>query len=101
MRWLSPPDSVADAREHVRYSSPTFLRNPSRSLISLRIRPAISRCFRVSLSGSASNQSTAAAIESGLASQADSARRADSFATPGNDGATRRLSARYALISSG
>ena len=24
MRWLSPPDRVAEARDRVRYSSPTF-----------------------------------------------------------------------------
>ena len=47
MRWLSPPESVPAVRESVRYSSPTSTRNCSRSLISLRMRRAISRCFGV------------------------------------------------------
>ncbi len=42
MRWDSPPDSVPDARDSVRYSRPTSLRNCRRSRISLRMRVAIS-----------------------------------------------------------
>ena len=49
MRWLSPPDSVPDARASVRYSRPTSTRKVRRSRISLRMRPAISFCFGVEL----------------------------------------------------
>ena len=63
MRWLSPPDSVPAVRDRVRYSSPTSTRNCSRSLISFRIRWAISRCFGVRLSSSAANQRAASAME--------------------------------------
>ena len=48
MRWLSPPDKVPEARDRVRYSSPTFFKKPSRSLISFRMRWAISRWLGVS-----------------------------------------------------
>ena len=41
MRWLSPPERVAEARERVRYSRPTLFKKPSRALISLRIWEAI------------------------------------------------------------
>ena len=63
MRWLSPPDSVPAVRDRVRYSSPTSTRNCNRSLISLRMRRAISRCLGVRLSSSAANQRAASAIE--------------------------------------
>ena len=66
MRWLSPPDSVPEPRDSVRYSSPTSFRNCSRSLISLRIRTAISFCFLVSFFGRASNQSRAVLIDSAV-----------------------------------
>ncbi len=39
---------VPEARDRVRYSSPTFFRKPSRSLISFRMRWAISRWLGVS-----------------------------------------------------
>ncbi len=55
MRWLSPPDSVPEARASVRYSRPTSTRNFSRSRISLSTRTAISFCFEVSLWGSSLN----------------------------------------------
>src|SRR5207249_3650204 len=41
MRWPSPPDKVPAGRSSVRYSRPTFIRNPSRSRISLSTRRAI------------------------------------------------------------
>ena len=63
MRWLSPPDSVAEPRDSVRYSSPTLERNPSRSLISFRIERAISRLFGGSVADSEPNQPTASAID--------------------------------------
>ncbi len=63
MRWLSPPDSEPELRASVRYSSPTSTRNPSRSLISLRMRRAISRLLVVSLGSSPANQSRASRIE--------------------------------------
>ena len=63
MRWLSPPDRVAEARLRVRYSRPTLFRNPRRSLISFRMRWAMSRCFGVSLPVSARNHSAACRIE--------------------------------------
>ena len=47
MRWLSPPDSVPDARDRVRYSRPTDCRKPSRSLISLITRSPILCCISV------------------------------------------------------
>ena len=59
MRWLSPPDSVPEARASVRYSSPTSTRNLSRSRISLRIRTAISFCLEVRRLGSSANHSPA------------------------------------------
>ena len=59
MRWLSPPDSVPEARASVRYSRPTSTRNSSRSRISLSTRPAISFCLAVSCSGSSANHSPA------------------------------------------
>ena len=59
MRWLSPPDSVPEARASVRYSSPTSTRNFRRSRISLSTRTAISFCFGVSLWGSSVNQAAA------------------------------------------
>ena len=49
MRWLSPPDSVPDARASVRYSRPTSTRKRSRSRISFRMRTAISFCCLLSL----------------------------------------------------
>ena len=63
MRWLSPPESVPAVRDSVRYSNPTSTRNCSRSLISFRMRRAISRCFGVSISSSAANQRAASAME--------------------------------------
>ena len=63
MRWLSPPDSVPEARDRVRYSRPTSLRKVSRSRISLRMRAAISFCFAVRCSGSVSNQALASRID--------------------------------------
>ena len=68
MRWLSPPDSVPEARASVRYSSPTLRRNPSRSLISFRMRAAISWLAGVSVSETPANQSHAAAIDREAAS---------------------------------
>ncbi len=64
MRWLSPPESVPEARDRVRYSSPTFFKNPSRSLISLRMRSAISRWLGVSSALIPENQLPASAIDS-------------------------------------
>ena len=59
MRWLSPPDSVPEARASVRYSSPTSTRNLSRSRISLSTRTAISFCLGVSCFGRSVNHSPA------------------------------------------
>src|SRR6476659_7824870 len=59
MRWLSPPDSVPDARASVRYSSPTSTRNLSRSRISFNTRTAISFCLGLSRPGSSVNHSPA------------------------------------------
>ena len=50
MRWLSPPDSVPDERESVRYSSPTDCKKPRRSIISLITLSPILCCISVSLS---------------------------------------------------
>ena len=41
IRWLSPPESVPEERESVKYSNPTLCKNPKRLLISLRIAAAI------------------------------------------------------------
>ena len=68
MRWLSPPDSVPEARPSVRYSSPTSTRKVRRSRISFRIRTAISFCFGDRLDGSSANQRSAALTESAVAS---------------------------------
>ncbi len=59
MRWLSPPESVPEARARVRYSSPTSTRNRSRSRISLSTRVAISVCLGLSRFGSSVNHSPA------------------------------------------
>ena len=59
MRWLSPPESVPEARPSVRYSSPTSTRNLSRSRISLSTRTAISFCLGVRSFGSSVNHSPA------------------------------------------
>ena len=64
MRWLSPPDKVPEARDRVRYSSPTFCRKPSRSLISFRMRWAISRWLGVSSASMPENQCNASEIDS-------------------------------------
>ncbi len=66
MRWLSPPESVAEPRLRVRYSSPTLLRNPRRSLISLRMRCAMSFCLTVSLAVRAWNHSAACRMENSV-----------------------------------
>src|SRR5512141_1724103 len=50
MRCDSPPDSDAAPRERFRYPIPTLSRKPSRSRISFRIFPAISRSRAVSFS---------------------------------------------------
>ena len=68
MRWLSPPDSVPEARARVRYSSPTSTRKVSRSRISLRMRLAISFCLEVSWPGRASNQARASFTDRAVAS---------------------------------
>jgi hypothetical protein len=68
MRWLSPPDSVPEARARVRYSRPTSTRKVRRSRISFRIRTAISFCFAESWDGSSANQRSAARTESAVAS---------------------------------
>ena len=70
MRWLSPPESVPELRDRVRYSRPTLTRKPSRSLISFRMRPAISICLALSRSGRPANQSRAPAIDICAASPA-------------------------------
>ena len=54
MRWLSPPESVAAARESVRYCSPTLARKPRRERISLRMRSAIIMSRAPRVGGSAS-----------------------------------------------
>ena len=41
IRWLSPPDRVPEARDKVRYSSPTLCRKPNRDLISFKMGAAI------------------------------------------------------------
>ena len=64
MRWLSPPDNVPEARDRVRYSSPTFCKKPSRSLISRRMRWAISCWLGVSSASMPENQVNASAIDS-------------------------------------
>ncbi len=63
MRWLSPPDSVPEERASVRYSSPTLTRKPRRSLISLRMRAAISRCFGASFAERPENHAAARSID--------------------------------------
>ncbi len=63
MRWLSPPDRVPEFRFRVRYSSPTSLRKPSRSLISRRMRWAISLCLSDRWLSSSRNQAPALAID--------------------------------------
>ena len=50
MRWLSPPDSDAEGRLSVRYSSPTSVRNCSLCLISVMIRCATPSSSGVSVS---------------------------------------------------
>ena len=68
MRWDSPPDSVPAARDSVRYSRPTSLRNCSRSRISFRMRVAISVCCLVKVFGSSANQALAALIDMSVTS---------------------------------
>ena len=63
MRWLSPPDRVPELRDRVRYSKPTLTRKPRRSLISLSMRWAISRCCGLRVSATAANQTAAWAID--------------------------------------
>ena len=63
MRWLSPPESVPEARASVRYSRPTSTRKRSRSRISFRMRAAISVCCLLSSGGSASTHSPARLID--------------------------------------
>ena len=63
MRWLSPPDSVPEERDSVRYSSPTSTRNFSRSRISFSTRAAISPCCLFSCAGTAENHSPARLID--------------------------------------
>ncbi len=63
MRWLSPPDNVPEARDRVRYSSPTFCKKPSRSLISFRMRSAISLWLGVSSASMPENHCNASAID--------------------------------------
>ncbi len=63
MRWLSPPDRVPEERIRVRYSSPTFFRKPSRSLISFRMRSAISRWLGVSSASMPLNHVAASEID--------------------------------------
>ena len=58
MRWLSPPESVAAARESVRYCRPTLARKCSRERISFIIMSAIMRSRTFSRSGSASMNSS-------------------------------------------
>ena len=57
IRWLSPPDKVPEERNNVKYSKPTLCRNPSRSVISFKIRSAImesrSDSFRFRINSSA------------------------------------------------
>ena len=52
--WLSPPESVAAARESVRYCRPTLARKCSRERISFIIMSAIIRSRTESFAGSSS-----------------------------------------------
>ena len=52
MRCASPPESVAERRSSVRYSSPTSFRNFRRWRISTRILSAMARLFRAQLQAS-------------------------------------------------
>ena len=63
MRCDSPPDSVPDERDSVRYSRPTSFRNFRRSRISFRMRVAISVCCLVKVFGMSANQRLAALID--------------------------------------
>jgi len=56
MRCASPPESVAAARESVRYCRPTLCKKPRRLRISLMMRPAIIACISVSCGSSASRK---------------------------------------------
>ena len=60
IRWLSPPESVAAARESVRYSRPTLRKKPRRERISFKIAAAIisSRGVSVNVSRNASASTT-------------------------------------------
>jgi hypothetical protein len=60
MRCASPPLSVSAERPSVRYSSPTFTRNDSRSRTSLRMGPAMSRDTCGSVSTKWKNSSASA-----------------------------------------
>ena len=66
MRWDSPPESDAAPRERLRYPMPTLSRKRSRSRISFRILPAISRSRGVSA------RSSKNAITSEMVSEATS-----------------------------
>ena len=59
MRWLSPPERVAAARERVRYCSPTLARKFSRERISLSILSATTMSRAESCEGRASTNSRA------------------------------------------
>ena len=61
MRWLSPPERVPEARDRVRYSSPTLCKKPRRDLISFKMGAAI--IFSRSLSSRASTNSNASVTD--------------------------------------
>ena len=68
MRWLSPPDKVPEPRARVRYSSPTLTRKPSRSLISRKMRRAISFCLALRMVSRPANHAWAAEMDKAAAS---------------------------------
>ena len=59
MRWLSPPESVAAARERFRYCSPTLARKFSRERSSLSILSATTMSRAERREGSSSTNSSA------------------------------------------
>ena len=56
MRWYSPPLKLLDGRYKVRYVSPTFNKNPSRSLSSFTMSLAIIFCLLFNLFSMPVNQ---------------------------------------------
>jgi hypothetical protein len=68
MRWLSPPERLAEPRARVRYSRPTSSRKRRRSTISRRMRSAISARWGVRVARTVANQAAASRIDRSEAS---------------------------------